>query len=78
MWICLLIPDRESMSDQSTDTTNVQIDGPMNFTGVTYRNTGKELIIGQKQYKHNYITKTHPSMGDSLQNWKLRVQPVDS
>lgn len=34
MWICLHIPDREWMTDQSTATTNVKIDEPMNFTGV--------------------------------------------
>lgn len=72
MWICLLISDRESMKTR-IDNTNVQIDKPKNFTGVTCRNTDEELITGQKQYKHSYITKTQPSMGDSLQSWNLIV-----
>ena len=40
----LFTPDREPMTDQSTDRTNVG--EPMSFIGVTYRNFGDRLLIG--------------------------------
>ena len=36
---------RKSMTDQ-VNTTKVQLDEPMSFTGVTYRNVAWELLTG--------------------------------
>ena len=62
---CLLTPDRDLTRDQCTDTTKVQLGEPMSFIGVTYRSVGEGLLTEAD----DYITKTHPSMGDSSQNW---------
>ena len=35
---CLLTPDRELMTDQGTDTTQVQCGEPVSFIGVAFRN----------------------------------------
>lgn len=43
---CLLIPDTDSIADQSTDTTAVQFDEPVSFVGVVCRDMGKGLCKG--------------------------------
>lgn len=37
--------DKEPVTDQSTDTTNVQFGEPVNFTGVTYRSIRGDLQV---------------------------------
>ena len=55
-YICLLTSEWNPTTDQSTDTTKVQLGEPMSFIGVTYRNMGEELLIGtemtQRQLHH--------------------------
>jgi hypothetical protein len=41
--MCLLTSDREPTTDQSMNTTKVQLGDPMSFIGVTYRNMGEGL-----------------------------------
>lgn len=41
---CLVIVDRELTTDKSNDGTKVQLDEPMIFMGVTYRNVGEVLV----------------------------------
>lgn len=41
---CLLTPDRELIADQSNEGIKVQLDEPMAFIGVTYRNVGEGLV----------------------------------
>lgn len=52
----LLTPDRDTMTDESTDITKVQFGEPVSFVGVTYRNMGESLLIGgeitQRQLNH--------------------------
>jgi len=52
---CVLILDTEPETDQSTDTTKVQLDEP-SFTGVTYRNIDERLStaaeVTQRQLHH--------------------------
>ena len=42
---CLPTPDRESMTDQSTDATNVYMGEPMSVIGFIYRSLGEGLLI---------------------------------
>lgn len=42
---CLLTPDRKP-TDQIVDTTKTQLEEPMCFIGIVYRNMGKRLPIG--------------------------------
>lgn len=60
----LLIPDRELRTVQSMDTTEGQLDEPVGFIGVTYKNTDEGLLQEQKSLKHSCIIKAHPTMGD--------------
>lgn len=52
----LLTPDRDTMTDQSTDITKVQFGEPVSFVGVTYKNMGESLLLGgeitQRQLNH--------------------------
>lgn len=41
-----LTPGRELTTDESKDTTKVQLDEPMCLVVVTYRNSGHALLIG--------------------------------
>ena len=41
---CLITPDRDPTTDQSTDTTDVQPGEPMSFIEVTYRNRNDSKI----------------------------------
>lgn len=40
----LLTPYMELTTEQSMETTEVQLGEPMSVTGVTYRNMGEELL----------------------------------
>lgn len=40
----LLTSDKESMADQSKDTTKIQYDELMSFIGVAYRNMGEGYL----------------------------------
>lgn len=40
----LLTPYMELTTEQSMETTEVQLGEPVSFTGVTYRNMGEELL----------------------------------
>lgn len=42
----LLAPDREPMTDQSLDTTKVQLGEPMSFIGFIHKNMSEGLLIG--------------------------------
>jgi hypothetical protein len=39
-------PNSEPMTDQSMDTTKIQLGRPMSFIEVAYRTTGGRLLIG--------------------------------
>ena len=41
-YTCVVIPDMEPMTDQSTDSTKVYHGELISFIGVTYRNMGKQ------------------------------------
>lgn len=43
---CELMPGREQYTDQSADTTKLQLGNPSNFIWVTYRNMDEGLHIG--------------------------------
>ena len=63
----LLMSDREPMTDQSTDRTNVG--EPMSFIGVTYRNFGDRLLIGANMSAETAtLPKFHLSMGENSQS----------
>lgn len=55
----LYTPDRETTTDQNTDTTEVQLGEPI--TGIWVKRYLK------KQERLSCITKAHPSIGDSSQ-----------
>lgn len=55
-----LIPDRDLMTDQTTDIIQV-IGELMSFIGVTSRTMGEGLLMEQKLLQS--ITAAHPSMG---------------
>ena len=46
---CLLTPDSEPTTDQSTNVTKVQLGEPMSFTGVTYRGMDERLLTGTER-----------------------------
>lgn len=52
----LVTPDRDPITDQSTDTTKGQLGEPMNSLGFVYRNMGERLLTGaemtQRQLHH--------------------------
>jgi hypothetical protein len=45
-FICLFILDREPTTNQSTDTTKVQLGTQMGFIGVIYMAIGEKLLTG--------------------------------
>lgn len=53
----LLTPDWEPTTEQSMDITKVQLDEPVSFIGVAYRNMNEELLSGaeitQTQLHHH-------------------------
>lgn len=61
----LLTPEKELMTDQSTDTAIVQLGEPKSFVGI--------IVKGQKKLEDSCIAKTHLSMGDSSQNREPRA-----
>ena len=78
----LLIPTRETTTDESTDTTKVKVDEPVSFMGVTYRrNMGEGLFTGAKMtQKNSCITKAYPITAESSQKvgtWSTTAWPVD-
>ena len=58
-------PDRKPMTDQSMDTTKVQLGKPLTLIGVTY-GYGWEVTRAEMPWRRLHH-KVHPSMGDSLQ-----------
>lgn len=68
------------MTDQSTDATKVQLDKPVSFIGVTYRNMGEGFLTGAEMTQTPCITKAHPSMNDISQSLEpeLTAQPAGS
>lgn len=58
---CLLVPDREPMTDHNTDTTKVQLDEPIIFIGVSYRNIDKGLLMGAGRIQRAPLPK--PKVG---------------
>lgn len=55
----LLTPYMELTTEQSMETTAVQLGEPARFIRVTYRNMGEELLTGA-EVTHNHIAKpTH-------------------
>lgn len=70
-------------TDQSIDaTTKAQLDEPITFTGVNYRNTCERLLQEQKWLLWQLSSpKDQPIMGDSLgnpENLENIAQPEDS
>lgn len=66
------------MTDQTTDTTKVQLGEPMNFIGVTYQNTREELFTEAEVTPRQLHHQGHPSMPDIAQelgNLEHRAQP---
>lgn len=67
---CLLTPYRETLTDQNTDTTKVQLGEPRSFPGVAYRSLGEELrsraaMIG------SCLNETHLNLGNRLQKLEI-------
>lgn len=60
-YILLLTPDRELMTDGSTNTTKVQLGEPGSFIHLTYRSIGEVLLTGeemiQRQLHHQGPSK---------------------
>lgn len=56
-----LIPDRDLMTEQSTNSAKVQLGQPMIFNGVIYRNMGEGLFTGtersQRQLHHQSLSQ---------------------
>lgn len=63
----LLIPDRESMTDQSMDTSKVQVGKPVSFIGVAYRIVCQGYLPKQKCLKESCISKALTKLG----TWSL-------
>lgn len=60
---CVLTPDRELMTHQSTDATQDELDEPMNLNGLT----GAEMV--QRQLHH----QTNQTWGTNHGSWKTAV-----
>lgn len=69
----MFTPDGEPTTEQTKDTSKVQLGGLTSFTGVTYISmSGRSLTVAemtQTEMHHQkptpaWLTKTHPSMGD--------------
>lgn len=52
--------DRETMIDQSMNTTKVQFGEPISFIGITYRNVGEGLLTGAEITQTNALPKHTP------------------
>lgn len=59
----LLIPNREIMTNQGSDTTHVQLGEPMSFIGVAYRNTGEASLIGGETIQRQLCHRSPPQDG---------------
>lgn len=56
----LLAPDREHTTNQSMNTTEVQLGGPMSFIWVTYRNKDERLLrVDDSKMTQRQLTKVH-------------------
>ena len=62
------IHPRELMTDQSLDTTQVQLGEPVSFIEVTYRNMGEELLIGSEMTQRQLH---HPAWVTLHKRWDL-------
>lgn len=64
----LLTSDKESITEQSKDSTEVQLGKPVSFIGVSYRNMAEGSLIGGKNDSKTAVSaRTHRSRGDSSQ-----------
>jgi hypothetical protein len=67
-WGDTCTPNRDPTTDQSTNTTKVQLGEPMSFIGVASRNMGERLLTGaemtQRQLHHSV---THSRVHDKPQ-----------
>lgn len=50
----LFTPDREPMTDHSSDATKVQLGESMSFIGVTYRNVDELLTVAEMAQRQLY------------------------
>lgn len=75
---CPLSPDRKPTTDQSIDTTRVQLGEPMTFIEFTYRSIVEGLFTGTEMTKNNYIIKTHQHGGQptKAKNLKHTAHPA--
>ena len=74
MHTSLLTPDREHMTDKSTDFTKVQLDEPVGFTRVIYRSMGERLLIGTEMISRQLNHQGHPSTDDISHGWEPGAQ----
>lgn len=63
----LFTPNRESRTDEHTNTTKVQLGKPVSFLGVTYRHMDEELVTGAEMTQGRCITKACCRLGDHSQ-----------
>lgn len=68
------------MTDQSRDTTKVELGEPMSFTGVIYRHMGEGLLTGAYMTQRQLHDQSPPCIDDSSQSWnrEYTVQPASS
>ena len=72
----LLALHREPTTDQSMESTGVQLGGTVGFTGVAYRDMGEgSLTPVSRMTQSQRIIKVQPSMGDSSQKLRTIRQP---
>lgn len=62
----LLTPDKEPMTDQSTNATQVQLGEPRSFTGFTYRNMGEASLTGAEMTQIQLHYPDPPQRGRQL------------
>lgn len=61
--ISLLTPDRDPMAHESMDATKVQLDEPICFVGVTYRNMDDGLLLGAEKTPRELDYQSPPEHG---------------
>lgn len=56
----LLMPDRESVTDQKTDAIKVQLSEPASFIGAIYRNMDEGLLKGAEMTQRRLHHQSSP------------------
>jgi hypothetical protein len=55
---------QQTKASWNMNTIQVELGKLMNFISITYRNIGKELLIGGEMTQNSCITKAHPCIRD--------------